>query len=67
MINTLHENNYYDFDIVDNSLFEEMEKLYVAKHNQEYPVTNTTKDILFMASDNNCSSGAFLCMVELRT
>lgn len=65
MINTLHENNYYDFDIVDNSLFEEMEKLYVAKHNQEYPVTNTTKDILFMASDNNCSSGAFLCMVDL--
>lgn len=65
IIHTLHENNYYDFDIVDEFLFEEMENSYVTGYNLEHPVTDEVRDILFMASDNNCSSGAFLCMVDL--
>lgn len=65
IINTLHENNFFDFDIVDDQLFKEMEKTYVTEYNMEHPVTDDAIDILFMASDNNCSSGAFLCMVDL--
>lgn len=65
IIHTLHENNYYDFDIIDDLLFEEMEKAHVTEYNLEHPVTDEVRDILFMASDSNCSSGAFLCMVDL--
>lgn len=65
IIHTLHENNYFDFDVVDDCLLEEMEKSYATEYNVEHPVTDEVRDVLFMASDNNCSSGAFLCMVDL--
>lgn len=65
IVYTLHENNYYDFDVVDELLFKEMQKSYVVEHNAKYPVADKPIDILFMASDNNCSSGAFLCMADL--
>ena len=65
IINTLYAHKIFDFDIVDNILLDEMEKSYVNKHYAEHPIANTTKDILFLASDNNSTSGAFLCMIDL--
>lgn len=65
IIQTLHKYHYYEFTLVDNELFAEMEKAYIEKHNAENPIAQGNKDVLFMPSDNNASSGAFLCMVDI--
>lgn len=49
-------------------LYMEMGKHYMKHYNEQYPVcfSETAKaKIVFMASDNNKVSGAFLCLVEL--
>lgn len=65
IIQTLRAYNYHDFDLLDSILFEEMEQAYVKKYNLEHPVIEGNKDVLFMSSDNNASSGAFLCMADI--
>lgn len=65
IVRTLREYHHYDFDLIDNVLFDEMEKAYVEKYNSENPITKGNKDVLFMPSDNNLSSGAFLCMIDI--
>ena len=49
-------------------LYRELSKRVMADYNRHNPVTfskDTRTRILFMASDNNKTSGAFLCMAEL--
>lgn len=65
IIDTLHENQMNDYDVIDSLLFDEMETKYVEEHRKRHFIADCTKDILFMASDNNSTSGAFLCMVDL--
>lgn len=65
IIQTLHNYHHYDFDLIDDELFEEMEKAYAEKYNWENPVAEGYKDVLFLPSDNNISSGAFLCMADI--
>lgn len=60
--------NSYDIDkyiTVDDELFEELERGYISGHIQSDRTIEGEIDILFMSSDNNYSSGAFLCMVDL--
>lgn len=65
IIRTLQAHHYYDFDIIDSGLFEEMEQAYVRNYNLKHPVIEGDKDVLFVSSDNNASSGAFLCMADV--
>ena len=55
-------NNYY---IVDDELYEDMEAMYVENYLTCCVAKSGKKEIMFMASDNNHSSGAFLCLVDL--
>ena len=50
---------------VDEELFGDMEKHYVDEFLHQNIISTRNKDVLFMASDNNGSSGAFLCLVDL--
>lgn len=58
----------YDFiDVwpVTEDLFENMSLLYIEKFKKEHVLNKKKIDIVFMASDNSSSSGAFLCMLDL--
>lgn len=61
----LCEYHFCNVICVDKKLYRAMEQQYI----QNFVLTHTIRqkkiDILFMASDNNCSSGAFLCMCDL--
>ena len=56
-------NNYY---IVDDELYEDMEAMYIDNYLKCHVMKWQKKEILFMASDNNHSSGAFLCFKKGR-
>ncbi len=66
IIKNLHIHNITSFVVVDEELYEDMERSYIdlfmAAHENSI---EGDRDILFMASDNNYTSGAFLCMVDL--
>lgn len=67
IICNLEKYNVNDYIAVDDELFEEMERGYISdfyREKGEKPVEGD-KDVLFMSSDNNYTSGAFLCMVDL--
>lgn len=58
----------YDFtDVwkVTEDLFNSMSLLYIEQFKREHTLNKQKIDILFMASDNSSSSGAFLCMLDL--
>ncbi len=67
IIENLDRLGFKDYIRIDDELYEEMENKYIddfmkaeiSKHNRG------DIDILFMSSDNNYTSGAFLCMVDL--
>lgn len=66
IIDNLQRHNVTGYIVVDEELYEDMERSYInsfmATH--ENSIVGD-RDILFMASDNNYTSGAFLCMVDL--
>ena len=65
MIKTLCNVGIENYYIVDEELYKEMEKAYVDNYLMCHELKWQKKEILFMASDNNSSSGAFLCLVDL--
>lgn len=50
---------------VDEELFSDLSKHYIKDFQKEKKIKECQKKILFMSSDNNISSGAFLSMVNL--
>lgn len=53
---------------VTNCLYGNLAKLYMLDYNRQHPIAfpqSSNSRILLMASDNNKTSGAFLCLVEL--
>lgn len=65
---TLENDGFKYIGVVTKKLYESFCRNYISDFQKKYPVAfpeNAKKRILFMASDNNKTSGAFLCMVEL--
>lgn len=50
---------------VGDSLYQSMSQNYISDFKKKQDKIMETLDVVFMASDNNSSSGAFLCMVDL--
>ena len=50
---------------IEQELYKELSQFYIQKFLERKVIHRKQIDILFMASDNNCTSGAFLCMAEL--
>lgn len=66
IIDTLKKHNINEYVVVDDELYDDMEREYI----KSWLLSNNgsitgDRDILFIASDNNNTSGAFLCMVDL--
>lgn len=66
ILQELKKRNLDNFLIVDEELYSDMEKGYILDY-LHTPKNNIEGDIdvLMMSSDNNTTSGAFLCMVDL--
>ena len=66
ILNALGKKRLTDYILVDDELYEDMEREYIESftiaHQNEI---RGTRDVLFISSDNNYTSGAFLCMVDL--
>ncbi len=62
---TLRENGIDEFIPIDDELYEDMERNYISDYIKSHNRVEGDRDVLFMSSDNNYSSGAFLCMVDL--
>ena len=67
IICNLQKYNVKDYIAIDDELFEEMERGYISDfyRKKEKSFLENDKDVLIMSSDNNYTSGAFLCMVDL--
>ena len=67
IICNLEKYNVKDYIAVDDELFEEMERGYILDFYRDKgkSIVEGDKDVLFMSSDNNYTSGAFLCMIDL--
>ncbi len=65
LIENLKENGIDRYVVVDNELYLEMEVNYISKYMNTHDPIKGDRDILFMSSDNNYTSGAFLCMIDL--
>lgn len=66
IIENLHKHNITEFIAVDDELYEDMERAYIASFMETHGNSIVgDRDILFMSSDNNYTSGAFLCLVDL--
>lgn len=50
---------------VSKELFQDMAANYIGEYRKNHKFAKEKVDILLMASDNNSSSGAFLCLVDL--
>lgn len=65
---TLRENGFEQYSLVTTKLYDSFCRNYIADFRRTKTVSfpeNVKKRILFLASDNNRTSGAFLCMAEL--
>lgn len=65
IVKMLERHNIDTYIVVDSELYEDLESEYVEDYLRCNPVAMGNRQILFMASDNNSSSGAFLCLVDL--
>jgi hypothetical protein len=65
IIKTLHSVGIKDFYVVDSDLYKDMEQRYVDDYLKKHKLEDKERDVLYMSSDNNNSSGAFLCLVDL--
>lgn len=66
IVNNLIKHNIDEYIVIEEDLHDEMDKNYIKeflKKNDD--MQYGTKDVLFMSSDNNYSSGAFLCMLDI--
>ncbi len=61
----LKENGIDSFIPIDDELYEDMERNYITEYMKSHASIDGDRDVLMMSSDNNYSSGAFLCMVDL--
>lgn len=65
MENMLKEHGFMNFMKVDENIFRLLSQCYVNDFEKKWKRPNKEIDIVFMASDNNRSSGAFLALAEL--
>lgn len=65
IIDNLRKNGINEFIPVDDELYEDMERNYISAYIKSHKPIEGDRDVLFMSSDNNNTSGAFLCMVDL--
>lgn len=65
IIDNLERMEITDYIVVDEELYDDMEENYVEEFLKTKKINSDDIDILFMASDNNSSSGAFLCLVDI--
>ncbi len=65
ILENLYFYGFTDIWKISEELFEDMSTLYGRQFRKEHMLNKKEIDILFMASDNSSSSGAFLCMVDL--
>lgn len=66
--NILLEHQFEHLVFITGSAYEDLSGHYMETYNRDHPALfplNTKTKIVFMASDNNVVSGAFLCMAEL--
>lgn len=65
MIDVLLNIGVSDFIVIDDKLFSFLEQDYVGDFLSTHAIEKKDRQILFIASDNNSSSGAFLCLVDI--
>ncbi len=65
IIDTLKKRGLDRYITVDEELFDDMEKKYISDYKESHAPIKGHRDILFMSSDNNYTSGAFLCMIDI--
>ena len=65
MVQELKKRNIDNYIIVDDELYEDMERNYISEYKTLHDQIEGDRDVLLMSSDNNYTSGAFLCMVDL--
>ena len=67
IVENLKSHGINDFITIDDELYDDMEREYIGafiKARSEEELKGDV-DVLFMSSDNNFTSGAFLCMIDL--
>ncbi len=67
ILEELHRRKFPNVWEISPDLYEDLARSYMQKFREKNPFPEKEIDVLFMASDNNSSSGAFLCMAELNT
>lgn len=65
ILSTLQQYQFKHIWIVTEELYQSMAEKYIEEYKRMHNFTKKSVDILLMPSDNNSSSGAFLCLVDL--
>lgn len=65
IIKTLCDIGICNYHLVDEELYEDLEQAYVKDYLSCHELKESKKEILFLSSDNNSSSGAFLCLIDI--
>lgn len=65
ILNILQQYKFEHIWKVSEELYQNMAANYIEEYKRMHNFTKTSVDILLMASDNNSSSGAFLCLADL--
>lgn len=65
ILNILQQYNFKHIWKVSEELYQDMAESYIEEYRRMHNFTKVSVDILLMASDNNSSSGAFLCLADL--
>lgn len=65
ILNILYQYGFKNIWKVTEKLYQDMSENYIEEYRKMHNFTRTSTDILLMASDNNSSSGAFLCLADL--
>lgn len=65
ILNTLQQYGFKHIRKISKELYQDMAENYIEEYRRLHSFTRTSVDILLMASDNNSSSGAFLCLADL--
>lgn len=65
MIDLILKLGVSDFIAIDTALFDYLEQDYIRAFLKQHIIEKKDRQVLFMASDNNSSSGAFLCLIDI--
>lgn len=65
ILNTLQQYGFKNIWKITEELYRDMTENYIEEYRRLHSFTKSSVDILLMASDNNSSSGAFLCLADL--